>query len=68
MNKILKKYHIVISITFLFEVLVLGLLFLLFVSNDDISNDVTFTYYVVSLCVLFGCVDFIESFIFVLDL
>ena len=64
MNKILKKYHIVISITFFFEVLVLGLLFLLFISNDDISNDVTFTYYVVSLCVLFGCVDFIESFIF----
>ena len=64
MGRILKKYHIVISITLLAEVLVLVLLFALLYINDSIANDVTLTYYIISLCILFACIDFIESFIF----
>ena len=64
MNRLLKKYHIIISLTLLIEVFILGILFVLLITNDDISNDVTLTYYLLSLCILFACIDFIESFIF----
>ena len=64
MNNILKKYHIIISSALVIEILTIFLIFLLYILNDEFSQDVTLSYHLIALSAFFVSFDFIISFIF----
>ena len=64
MNNILKKYHIVISSVLGVEILTIFSIFLLYIFNDDFSQDVSLSYHLIALSAFFVSFDFIISFIF----